>query len=182
MERDRGERPASAATGWEGAGRLAVAALVVPLVAAGSFVLYVIRGAPPRVGGALSLDERRALRRAVRAGLRRLERAEGRFRLSEAVRFPWRSLQVISNEDPAGRCPGLDDATARQIARQVGDVLVLERAPGAHVWIALGPSPGVVGDGGLSFGATDVIFTPAVVDGIRHLRLTPAAADGSERP
>lgn len=175
MDMYRGQTPSADQGSLGRAGQTAVAALVVPLIAAGSFLLYLMRGPLPRIGGAVSGGERRLMRRRLRGGLRLLDRPDGFFRLSEAVPFSWQSLAVIAGgDDCRDRFPGLAAAEARRMTRQTGDVMVLERAPGAYVWIAFGPSPGIVGDQGLAFGAIDVVFTPAMIDGVRQLRLSPA--------
>jgi hypothetical protein len=183
MDMYRGRTRPPDSSGLESAGRIALSALVMPLVAAGSFLFYALRGPFPRIGGALAHGERRTIRRRLRAGLRLLDRPDGRFQFSEVVPFAWRSLVVVrGGEDWRDRFAGLAAEDAKRMARQDGDIIVLERAPGAYVWIALGPSPGIVGDGGLVFGASNIVATPAFIDGIRHLRLTGAGGPAGTPP
>ncbi len=168
----RNEAAAAVDAGLKAAAGTATSALLLPLVVAGSALLYALKGGMPRISGRVGGSEKAAMRRALRSRLAALVSAGTAFRLSSVLSFAWQRVHVVGAMEDARRAfPHLDAATARRLGSERSDVLVIVRAPDDLVRIDLGPDYSLVSADPAGLAGPDILVSTIRIAGVRHLRL-----------
>jgi hypothetical protein len=157
------------------AGRSAGSALRLPLIAAGSALLYALKGGAPRISGSIARKEKAAVHRTLRRRLAALVAEGTAFRLSSVLPFTWCSVHVVAAmEDARAVLSHLDADAADRLGSDRSDVLVIVRAPDALVRIDFGADYSLVAADPAGLSGTDVLVSMIRIAGVRHLHLAAA--------